>query len=123
MNNSGIRRSLRRFLRKLALIDLIIVITIIIIGKYNGWQNIEPYSTALTWAGVASIVFGLVTGIGGVSSRGEDLAAFAITGAGKKNEHQRLSVLAFEGQFGFLFLMSAAGVILIAMGYLLEILG
>ena len=111
-----------RFLRPVMLIDAILVVIVWIIALLLDLHTWWAYGTLLTWAGFVMIALACLLGIGGVSSRLQDVGAYSLSGAGNKSELFRHVAEAGQSSLGCFFLFVVAGLGLLVIGYLVQII-
>jgi uncharacterized membrane protein len=111
-----------RFVRSILLIDLSLAMLVALACFFLDLWTFKAYGTVLVWVGVAVIVFAALTGVGGFASRVEDITAFSLSGAGNMFENLRQITDARQSNLGCFLLLALAGIGLIAMGYLIQVL-
>ena len=111
-----------RFLRPVMLIDAILVVIVWIIALLLDLHTWWAYGTLLTWAGFVMIALACLLGIGGVSSRLQDVGAYSLSGAGNDSELFRHVAEAGQSSLGCFFLFVVAGLGLLVIGYLVQII-
>jgi hypothetical protein len=111
-----------RFLRATLLMDAILAAIVWIITLLLDLHTWWAYGTLLVWTGFAVIVLACLLGVGGVSSRLQDVGAYSLSGAGKDSELFRHIAEAGQSSLGCFFLFAAAGIGVLAIGYLFRIL-
>ena len=111
-----------RFLRSVMLIDVILVVIVWVITLVLDLHTLWAYGTLLVWAGFAVIVLACLLGIGGVSSRLQDVGAYSLSGAGNNSELFRHIAEAGQSSLGCFFIFVVAGIGLLASGYLFQII-
>ena len=111
-----------RFLRPVILIDAILMvivwITTLMLDLHTWWA----YGTLLVWTGFGVIVLACLLGVGGVSSRLQDVGAYSLSGAGNDSELFRQVAEAGQSSLGCFFLFVTAGIGLLAIGHLFRII-
>lgn len=121
MNKQGYAESILRFLRAVILTDAIVAVMVGIITVLLDLHTIEAYGTLLAWAGIAVIVLAALLGMGGLSSRFQDVGAFSLSGAGNMSENLQRIAEAGQSSLGCFSLLLVAGIVLVAVGYILQI--
>jgi uncharacterized membrane protein len=104
------------------LTDMIVAVIVGIIGLLLDLHTFEAYGTLLVWAGVAVIVLACLLGMGGVSSRIQDVGAFSLSGAGNMSENLQRIAEAGQSSLGCFSLLLFAGIALVTIGDLLQII-
>jgi hypothetical protein len=122
LKDQGYANAILRFLRSVLLMDAILAVIVGIISLLLDLHTLEAYGTLLVWAGVAVIFCGLVIAIGGYSSRLEDVRAFNISRAGNMSENLQRVAEAGQSSLGCFSLLLVAGLALVAIGYMLQII-
>ena len=110
------------FLRPVILIDAILVVIVWIITLLLDLHTWWAYGTLLVWTGFAVIVLACLIGVGGVSSRLQDVGAYSLSGAGNDSELFRHVAEAGQSSLGCFFLFVVAGISLLTIGYLFRII-
>ena len=111
-----------RVLRPVILTDAILMVIVWITTLMLDLHTLWAYGTLLVWTGFAVIVLACLLGVGGVSSRLQDVGAYSLSGAGKDSELFRHIAEAGQSSLGCFFLFAAAGIGLLAIGYLFRII-
>ena len=111
-----------RFLRPVILLDAILLVIVWIITLLLDLHSWWAYGTLLVWTGFAVIVLACLLGIGGVSSRIQDVGAYSLSGAGNDSELFRHIAEAGQSSLGCFFLFVVAGMGLLVIGYLFRII-
>ena len=111
-----------RFLRATLLMDAILAAIVWIITLLLDLHTWWAYGTLLVWTGFAVIVLACLLGIGGVSSRIQDVGAYSLSGAGNDSELFRHIAEAGQSSLGCFFLFVVAGMGLLVIGYLFRII-
>ena len=122
MNTPGSAEAILRFLRSVIVIDAIVAVIVGVISLLLDLHTLEAYGTPMVWTGVAVIVLACVLGIGGLSSRMEDVGAYNLSGAGNMSENLRRVAEAGQSSAGCFALLLVAGILLAAIGYILQII-
>ena len=122
MKQQGSAEIILRFLRTVLLTDVILAVIVGVITLLLDLHTVEAYGTLLVWAGVALMILSAVLGIGGLSSRMEDVGAYSLSGAGNMSENLRRIAEAGQSSLGCFSLLLIAGIVLAAIGYILQIL-
>jgi hypothetical protein len=122
MNKQGSAEIILRFLRTVLLIDVILAVIVGVITLLLDLHTLEAYGTLLVWAGVALMILSAVLGIGGLSSRMEDVGAYSLSGAGNMSENLRRIAESGQSSLGCFSLLLVAGIVLAATGYILQII-
>lgn len=116
-------RTVQSLVHRVLIVDLILAALIGIISYLLEIRTLEGYGTLLTWAGAAVMTLACLTGIGGFASRSEDFAAFSRSGAGNMFEQLGHISDARQSSLGCFTLFISVGLGLVAIGYLLQIIG
>jgi hypothetical protein len=111
-----------RFLRPVMLLDAILVVIVWIITLLLDLHTWWAYGTLLVWTGFVVIVLACLLGVGGVSSRLQDVGAYSLSGAGNDSELFRHVAEAGQSSLGCFFLFVVAGISLLGIGYLFRII-
>ena len=122
MNKQGSAEIILRFLRTVLVIDVILAVIVGVITLLLDLHTVEAYGTLLVWAGVALMILSAVLGIGGLSSRMEDVGAYSLSGAGNMSENLRRIAESGQSSLGCFSLLLVAGIVLAATGYILQII-
>lgn len=122
MKKDGIQSIVLHFVRTILVADLILAALVGLICYLFDFRTFLAYGTFLVWVGYALIIFGALTGIGGFVSRSEDATAFALSGAGSMIENLQRITDARSSNLGCFAHLIAAAIVLIAVGYLIQIL-
>jgi hypothetical protein len=122
LKKDGIKFTVLRFMRTIILADLIVAALVGLVCYLFDFRTFLAYGTFLVWAGYALIIFAALTGIGGFVSRGEDATAFSLSGAGNMIENLQRITDARSSNLGCFLHLIAAAILLIAAGYLIQIL-
>jgi len=122
MNKQGSAEIILRFLRTVLLTDVILAVIVGVITLLLDLHTVEAYGTLLVWAGVALMILSAVLGIGGLSSRMEDVGAYSLSGAGNMSENLRRIAESGQSSLGCFSLLLVAGIVLAATGYILQII-
>jgi len=103
------------------LIDLGIFVAVGLICWFSGWRMIYHYSDGLVWAGVAAIVFGIFSLIGGWRGRTSFPYQYGRS-AGEEDilERTRRDLKDTGQSYAFLVLMAVVGIVSIALGTLIQ---
>jgi hypothetical protein len=122
LKDQGYGEAILRFLRSVLLMDTIFAVMVGIISLLLDLHTLEAYGTLLVWAGAAVILFGIMIAMGGYSSRLEDVGAFNISRAGNMSENLRRVAEAGQSSLGCFSLLLVAGLALVVIGYMLQII-
>ncbi len=122
MKKDGIPFMLLRFMRTILLADVIVAAVVGLICYLFDFRTFLAYGTFLVWAGVALIAFGCFIGIGGFASRGEDALAFGRSGAGNMIDNLQRITDARSSNLGCFVHLAVAAILLIFVGYLIQII-
>jgi hypothetical protein len=122
LKNQGFAEAILRFLRSVLLLDVILAVIVWGIALLLDLHTVEAYGTLLVWAGVALMILSAVLGIGGLSSRMEDVGAYSLSGAGNMSENLRRIAESGQSSLGCFSLLLVAGIVLAATGYILQII-
>jgi hypothetical protein len=122
MKQQGSAEIILRFLRTVLLTDVILAVIVGVITLLLDLHTVEAYGTLLVWAGVALMILSAVLGIGGLSSRMEDVGAYSLSGAGNMSENLRRIAESGQSSLGCFSLLLVAGIVLAATGYILQII-
>lgn len=122
LKNQGYAKAILRFFRSVMLMDVIFAVIVGIISLLLDLYTLEAYGTLLVWAGVAVILLACLIGMGGFSSRVQDVGAFSLSGAGNMSENLQRIAEAGQSSLGCFSLLVVAGIGLVAIGYLLQII-
>lgn len=121
MNKQGSAEIILRFLRTVLLIDVIVAVIVGVMTLLLDLHTLEAYGTLLVWAGVAVMILAGLLGIGGLSSRMEDVGAYSLSGAGNMSENLRRIAESGQSSLGCFSLLLVAGMALVAIGKFLQI--
>ena len=116
MKNQGYAR----FLRGVLVLDVILAVIVGGIAYFLDLHSLEAYGTLLGWAGMALLLLACVLGIGGLSSRMQDVGAYSLSGAGNMSENLKQIAEAGQSSIGCFSLLLVAGISLIAIGYMVQ---
>ena len=121
MQRQGFLASSLRFLKKVALIDLTIFAAVGLFGFLNAWPTPHAYGAGLVFAGIAAMVVGGLTILGGASVAGDPTYMHALSSS--DNFHGSVGQLMQErgARDSSLVLMAAAGAVAIALGELVKV--
>jgi hypothetical protein len=122
MKKEGIAVIILRFLRTILLIDLVLAVIVALVCFFLDLRTMEAYGTVLVWVGVGVMMFAGITGVGGFASRGEDAVAYSLSGAGNMIENLQRITDARTSNLGCFAHLIAAAIVLIAVGYLIQII-
>jgi len=111
-----------RFLRATLLMDAILAAIVWIITLLLDLHTWWAYGTLLVWTGFAVIVLACLLGIGGVSSRIQDVGAYSLSGAENNPELFRHVAESGQSSLGCFFLLVVAGIGLLTIGTILQII-
>jgi len=67
MKSESILATLRFLAKRLAIVELVILVLTGLVCWWIGWRTLAEYSTGLLWAGFGAMVFGAVSVFGGIS--------------------------------------------------------
>ena len=118
------RESLKKSLRITALIQVVSTAIVLLITWWIfGVLDLFILGTAYTWVGVIILLIAVFFGVGGFFSKGEDIKAFSLSGAGKMDTHFKNVREASSPRLIFIMVGILNGVIPILVGYVLQRLG
>ena len=120
LKNQGSAERILRFLRGVLLLDVILAVIVGGIALFLDLHTLEAYGTLLGWAGMALLLLACVLGIGGLSSRMQDVGAYSLSGAGNMSENLQRIAEAGQSSLGCFSLLLVAGMGLIAIGYIFQ---
>ena len=120
MNKQGYTEVTVRFLQTILLVDVIVAVIVWIVTILLDLHTLEAYGTVLGWASGALILAACILAIGRVSSRMEDVGAYALSGAGDMSENLQRIAEAGQSSVGCATLLLLAGVSLTLIGYILQ---
>lgn len=123
MQKNEIATFVWRTARTALVADLFFAIVVGIACFMLDLRSPEAYGTLLVWVGVAVLVLTTLMGIGGFTSRADDLRAFSMTGAGDMTENIRRIAESKQSSIGCFIQFILIGVSLIALGYLIQLVG
>ena len=112
-----------RIARTILVIDLFFVLVVGIACLLLDLRTLEAYGTLLVWVGVAVLVLTALMGIGGVASRSQDIQAYSLSGAGDMSENLKRIAEAGRSSLGCFNQFIVVGISLIALGYLIQLVG
>ncbi len=117
------KENILRFLRR----TVVIQIGLILVGLLVSWifGGINPYAlgTIFTWFGVIILGFVALLGFGGITSKGEDVTAYSLSGAGKMDNHMKQIAAGFHGRIGWIGTGVMNGILQLLIGFILQSLG
>jgi hypothetical protein len=106
--------------RKILFTDLILAALLGLVCFLFARRTWEAYSTILSWAGEAVLIFACLTAVGGFASRVQDAAAYTITGAGAMVDNLHQISKARSSNLGCLLQMLLIGFGLIGISYVVQ---
>lgn len=116
-------RTLVRFLRTVVLVDVGVFVAIGLVCWLFGWRTAYQYGRGLLWVGTAAILLGLASGTGGwVGTHAQDFETQCARSVGAQSSSERMQQDRDDAlrSFGFQTLMTVAGVISLAVGWLIQ---
>lgn len=122
MNKETNAEAIPRFLRPVLVMDAVVAVIVGVVSVLLDLYTLEAYGTLLVWAGVAVILLACVIGIGGIASRIEDVNAFHLSRAGNLSENLQRVAEAGQSSVGCFALLLLAGISLVTIGYILQII-
>jgi hypothetical protein len=123
MGKQGILTGILRFLRTVVLIDLVIFAVVGVVCWLGGWRMAYQYGNGLSLAGAAAIVIGLSSLVGGWGiTRGFDYQYAQSVSEQDIHGRTQQALRDIAQSYRFLILMTAVGVVSIAVGTLIQTL-
>jgi hypothetical protein len=117
------RTTLVHLLRNAVLIDLAICVLVVLFGLVAGWQSVVDYANGLFIAGGSIIGAGALSGVGNVTiTRDFSYLMGASAGVDSSPERTHRSRKDSMQSYGFLLDTVAAGIPLILIGILLNVI-
>ena len=123
MKKQGYTGVIVHFLRSALLIDAILAVIVGLVSFALGFRTLEAYGTLLIWTGMGLILISCIIGVGSFASRTEDVAAFSLSRAGNMSENLKQIAESSRSSFGCFLQLLVAGFGLVALGYLLPVIG
>ena len=120
LKNEGRAEVILQFLRSVLLLDVILAVMVGGITLLLDLHTLEAYGTLLRWAGMALMLLACVLGIGGLSSRMQDVGAYSLSGAGNMSENLQRIAEAGQSSFGCFSFLLVTGISLMAIGYIVQ---
>ena len=120
MQNEELAPLIWQTARKILLIDLILAALLGLMCFLLMLRTLEAYSTILSWAGEAILIFACLTAVGGFASRVQDAAAYTITGAGDMVDNLRQISKSRASNLGCLLQMLLLGFSLIGISHIVQ---
>ncbi|MBM4467009.1 MAG: hypothetical protein FJ014_15900 [Chloroflexi bacterium] len=121
MEKQGVLTGILRFLGTVVLIDLGIFAAVGLVCWLGGWRTAYQYGGVLFWAGVAAIVIGLSSLMGGWGMTRNFTYLYGQS-VSEQNIHERTrqAIKDEARSYWFLILMAAVGVVSIAVSTLIQ---
>ena len=114
-----VSKSILRYLRDVALIDLSILGIVGLICWFGGWRTVYDYGNGLIWAGVAAFLLGFASLLGGWKmTRSVDYQYAQTMGQDDISQRTRRDLKDLAQSYGFLIRMGVVGIVSIAIGEL-----
>jgi len=112
-----------RLVRSILIVDLLIILVTALVCWLGGWRTVHDFGLGLTIGGFVAIILGGATVLGGVNvAKNPMYRYFQSDLPNSLHERTKQNWLDLNESWGFLSLMVAAGLLSIAVGWLITIL-
>ena len=112
-----------RLVRSILIVDLLIILVTALVCWLGSWRTFHDFGVGLMVGGFVALVLGGATGLGGVNiAKNPTYRYFQSDLPNSIHERTKQNLLDLNESWGFLSLMVAAGLLSIAIGWLITIL-
>jgi hypothetical protein len=114
--------AITRLLRKVALVELIILVAVGAVCWFGGWRMLSDFAGGLSWAGVLVLVFGCFSLMGGMKASGDfSYQQAQSVMSSSLHERTRQNMRDLEITNSFMSILGIAGLVAIALGQLIKV--